>query len=220
MEENKKTPSKVDLIKTIVGIVLCVIFGFILICNVVIIVKGAMNDDEPPSIFSVTPLVVTSGSMSGKDPGHIEVGDLIFLEKVAYKDLNEGDVITFKDGGSYTTHRIIGWDDEVGGYITKGDANNTEDSHRVVEKSLVGRVTGRVPVIGNVILFLQKPLGMILCVGVPLAAYIGLDVFFRMKAEKQKTAAADDKTAALEAELERLRALAGEKAQNPEDKGE
>lgn len=218
MEENKKTPSKVDLIKTIVGIVLCVIFGFILICNVVIIVKGAINDDEPPSIFSVTPLVVTSGSMSGKDPGHIEVGDLIFLEKVAYKDLNEGDVITFKDGGSYTTHRIIGWDDEVGGYITKGDANNTEDSHRVVEKSLVGRVTGRVPVIGNVILFLQKPLGMILCVGVPLAAYIGLDVFFRMKAEKQKTAAADDKTAALEAELERLRALAGEKT--PEDKGE
>ena len=79
MEENKTQATKADLIKTIIGIALCVVFGFILICNIIIIVGGALNEERPPAVFGITPLVVTSGSMSGDAPDHIEVGDLIFL---------------------------------------------------------------------------------------------------------------------------------------------
>ena len=226
--EEKKNTQKSELVKTIIGIALCIIFGFMLVCNMVIIVKGAMSDERPPSIFGTTPLVVLSGSMSGDAEGHIEIGDLVFLEDAAWADLKEGDVVTFKDGGAYTTHRLMRWEKDFeykdkdgnvlyGGWVTKGDYNNGEDSHRLVEASYIGRVTGRVPFIGNVILFLQTPLGMILCVGVPLALYIGIDIFLRKKADKSKVAAAEDKTteledknAALMAELERLRALAGE----------
>ena len=228
--EEKKDTQKSELMKTIIGIVLCVVFGFMLVCNMVIIVKGAVNDDRPPSIFGTTPLVVLSGSMSGDADGHIEIGDLVFLEQAAWADLKEGDVVTFKDGGAYTTHRLMRWEADFeyedkegnklyGGWVTKGDYNNGEDSHRLVEASYIGRVTGRVPWIGNVILFLQTPLGMILCVGLPLALYIGIDIWLRKKADKSKVAAAEDKTteledknAALMAELERLRALAGEQA--------
>ncbi len=235
--EEKKKMQKSDLIKTIIGIVLCVIFGFMLVCNMVIIVKGAVNDERPPSVFGTTPLVVTSGSMSGDADGHIEIGDLVFLEDAPWSELKEGDVVTFKDGGAYTTHRLVRWEADYeypdknnegvtlyGGWVTKGDYNNGEDSHRLVEASYIGRVTSRIPWIGNVILFLKEPLGMILCVGVPLALYIGIDITLRKKADKTKVAAAEDKTteledknAALMAELERLRALAGEQANAPSD---
>ena len=122
-DEKKQVKTKADLTKTIIGIVLCVVFGFILICNMTIIIKGVVNPDEPPAIFGTRPIVVLSGSMSGEEDGHIEIGDLVFVKDVKFSDLKLGDVVTFKDGGSYTTHRIIGADEK--GIITKGDSNNT-----------------------------------------------------------------------------------------------
>ena len=212
MEENKVTSTKADLIKTIIGAALCVIFGFILICNIIIIVGGALNEERPPSVFGVTPLVVTTWSMETNDPNSIKKGDLIFLENVAYADLEIGDVITYKDAGSYTTHRIVGWDDEAQGFITKGDSvyNTSEDVPRITEDMVVGRVTANVHGIGDFILFLKKPEGMLLCIGLPIALYIGVDIFFRLREEKKKAAVKDDEKAAMQAELERLRALAGE----------
>lgn len=202
MEEKKQERTRADLIKTIVGIILCVIFGFVLICNLTLIIKGVVNPDEPPAIFGRRPIVVLSGSMSGDEDGHLEIGDLIFVKDCEFSDLKNGDVVTFKDGKSYTTHRVIGSDDN--GLITKGDANNTEDTRRLTEKNLLGIVTGRVAKIGNFALFLQKPLGMLLVVGLPLLAFIAYDIIRRqMQAKKE-----GDKTAELEAELERLRALA------------
>ena len=202
-EEEKKQKTKADLIKTIIGITLCVIFGFVIICNLTLIIKGVVNPDEPPSIFGRRPIVVLSGSMSSDLEGHLEVGDMIFVKDIEFSELKKGDVVTFKDGGAYTTHRVMGWNED-GSIITKGDANNTEDHRRLVEESLVGVVTGRVPFIGNVALFLQKPLGMFLVVGLPLAAFIVYDILRRQKELKKE----NDKTSELEAELERLRALA------------
>ena len=208
-EEKKQERTRADLIKTIVGISLCVIFGFVLICNLTLIIKGVVNPDEPPSIFGTKPIVVLSGSMSGDEDGHIEIGDLIFVKEIDFSELENGDVVTFKDGKSYTTHRIIGEDER--GLITKGDANNGEDQRRLVEESLVGIVTGRIPKIGNLVLFLQKPLGMLLVVGLPLIAFITYDIIRRQMQAKKDGA----KTADLEAELEKLRALAAASGNAP-----
>ena len=193
----------------IVGIALCVILGFILVCNLTIIIKGSVNPDTPPSVFGITPLVVLSGSMSGEDDGHIEIGDLVFVTKAEYSELSIGDVVTYRDGKSFTTHRIIGVDDE-GYFTTKGDANNTEDKRPLLEENLIGRVVGRIPKIGDFALFLQTPLGMVTFVGLPLLAFVLYDVIRRQLAAKKT----GDKTAELEAELARLRALAGD-AQAP-----
>ena len=75
------------------GLVLCVLFGLMLICNLVIIIKGAINPDRPPSIFGVTPMVAKSDSMSGSGEGHIEEGDLVFVGPADPETLKEGDVI-------------------------------------------------------------------------------------------------------------------------------
>ena len=204
MQQAAEKEKKLNKIKTIAGLVICVILGFVLICNLTIIIKGSIDPDTPPSVFSITPLVVLSGSMSGDAEDHIEVGDLIFITDIEYSELKIGDVVTYRDGKSFTTHRIVGVGED--GFVTKGDANNTEDSRPLTEEKLIGIVKGRMPAVGNFALFLQTPLGMVVFVGLPLLAFVLYDVIRRQLYSKKE----GNKTAELEAELERLRALAGE----------
>ena len=208
MDKEKKSSLQKAL--TVIGAVLCVIFGLMLLCNLTIIVKGTVDPDVPPSVLGTTPLVVLSGSMSGDAPDHIEVGDLILVGKAEPARLEVGDIIAFMQGKSVVTHRIVeiqtGEDGKLQ-FLTKGDANNAPDQQPVSEDALVGILKGRIPKVGDFALFMQTPLGMVIFIGVPLAAFIIYDIIRR-----QRYAAKENKrTAELEAELERLRTLAGEK---------
>ena len=208
--KTKTSPGKTAV--TVVSILACVLLGLMLICNIAIIVKGTLQPDTPPSVLGVTPLVVLSGSMSGDAPDHIEVGDLIFVDKAEPQDLKVGDVIAFKEGGVVVTHRIIDIQRSAEGKLlfhTKGDANNAPDLLPTPQDRLVGVYMGRIPKVGDFAIFLQTPLGMILFIGFPLIAFIIYDILRR-----QRYAAREEKkTAELEAELARLRALAGEKGE-------
>ena len=193
-----------------IGLILCVVFGFMLICNLTIIVKGTLYPEKPPSVLGVTPMVVLSGSMSGDAEDHIEIGDLIFVGNAEPDELQTGDVIAFMDGEVVVTHRIIeiqtGEDGKLE-FTTKGDANNAEDLRPVTEDNLVGIYQLRIPKVGDFALFLQTPLGMVLFIAVPLMAFIIYDLLRRRHYANKES----KRTAELEAELERLRALAGEK---------
>ena len=208
--DNKKANSAPHKILTVIGIVLCVIFGFMLICNLTIIIKGTIDPERPPAVLGTTPLVVLSGSMSGDAPDHIEVGDLIFVGKAEAEDLEVGNIIAFMQGKSVVTHRIIEIQTGENGellFYTQGDANNAPDQRPVTENELVGIYKGRIPKVGDFAMFMQTPLGMVIFIGIPLAAFIIYDIIRR-----QRYAAKENKrTAELEAELERLRTLAGEK---------
>lgn len=214
-KENRRAGHSQKLL-SVIGLALCVIFGFMLICNITIIVKGTVAPERPPAVFGVTPMVVLSGSMSGTAEDHIEAGDLIFVGKVDPVELAVGDIIAFmeRNSVSVTTHRIIEITEDESGervYVTKGDANNMEDQVPVTDDRIVGIYKARIPKVGDFALFLQEPLGMILFIGVPLLAFIIYDIIRRQRMASK----ADAKTSELEAELERLRKLAGEKADEP-----
>lgn len=207
-DKQKRTPAQKAL--SVIGLVLCVVFGFMLICNLTIIIKGAIHPETPPSVLGTTPMVVLSGSMSGTAEDHIEVGDLIFVGKAEAEELAVGDVIAFMEDGAVITHRIIEISEAEDGtlqFTTKGDANNAADRAPVTEENLVGIYKTRIPKVGSFALFLQTPAGMLIFIGVPLVAFIVYDLICRRREKKQKQEAAED----LQAELERLRALAGEK---------
>ena len=171
----------------IIGAVLCCIFAVILVCNLTIIIKGVANPRIPPSVFGVTPMVVQSGSMSGNAEDHIEVGDLIFTVNPDTDKLKAGDIISFMDGNIAVTHRII----------------------------VFGLYKGRVPGLGDFAMFLQKPLGMAVFIGIPVCAFIICDIVRRQRSSGKR----DKETEELKAELERLPAAAGEKNPEKEDGG-
>ncbi|MGI5906946.1 MAG: signal peptidase I, partial [Candidatus Pararuminococcus gallinarum] len=183
-------------------------FGILFVCNLTIIIKGTLNTEKPPSLLGVTPMVVLSGSMSGTQEGHIEVGDLIFVVNEEPEQLEIGDVIAYINEGTTVTHRITAIDtgeDDGLIFTTKGDANDAEDTEDVTEEQIIGVYQGRIPKVGDFALFLQKPLGMLLFIGIPLLAFIVYDILRRQRYANCEKA----KTEEMEAELERLRSLSG-----------
>ncbi len=210
MKGRKKTRSgtaRPARLGTAVGALVCGVLGVLLICNLAILVQSAFSREKPPSILGVTPMVVLSGSMSGQQEGHIEVGDLVFARRVDPQSLQVGDVISYMADGSAVTHRITSistGEDGLLQFTTKGDANNAEDTQPVSQEQLIGRFAGRLPRVGDFALFLQQPLGMLLFVGVPLAGCLAYDAISRRRAARET-----------EQELSRLRALAGVGGQGP-----
>lgn len=193
--------------ETVAGAVLCAVFSFLLVCNVTIIVKGTLHPETPPTVLGVAPMVVLSGSMSGTAEDHIEVGDLIFTTKPDTEALQVGDVVAFKDGNVVVTHRIVAVTADESGkkqFITKGDANNTEDP-AIYPDSVIGVYRGRIPKLGDFALFLQKPLGMAVFIGIPVCTFVIGDVIRRRKQAQHS----DEETARLREELERLKAASG-----------
>ena len=214
----KSKARPIHRVMTIIGILLCVVFGFLLICNLTIIIKGSIDPSRPPSIMGTTPMVVLSGSMSGDAEDHIEAGDLIFVGKADPEELKVGDVIAYmeEDSTSVVTHRTIEIktaEDGTPFFITKGDANNVEDDTPVTVDRLIGIYQFRIAGVGNFALFLQTPIGMLLFIGVPLLAFIIYDILRRQHyANKEKK-----NTQALEEELERLRAAANKQSEAGQD---
>lgn len=189
-----------------IGAIFCAALSLLLVCNLTLILKGAVNPDSPPSVFGVTPLVVLSGSMSGEREGHIETGDLVLVRGADPNALAVGDVIAFRSEGTTVTHRITAVSEAEDGsplFTTKGDANNAEDTEPVAARDVVGVYLLRVPGLGDFALFLREPLGMLLFIGVPLFAFLIYDILRRQRSARRE----DARTAELEAELSRLREL-------------
>lgn len=205
---SKKIKSKPNRFLSVIGIFLCIVFGVVLACNLTIIIKSNISPDEPPSVLGITPFTVVSGSMSGDREGHLEVGDLLLVQKVEAAELKEGDVISFIAGGSVTTHRIVKISKVSGQlqFTTKGDANNSNDQAPVTEEQLVGRYLLRIPKIGEFALFLREPMGMVLFVVVPLVLFLFADVLARRRKEEREDERKSEPSA-LELEVAQLRAM-------------
>ena len=188
----------------VVGAVLCCIFAAMLVCNLTIIIKGVVNPEIPPSVFGVTPMVVQSGSMSGDAEDHIEVGDLIFTVKPDIDELKIGNIVSSMEGNVAVTHRIVDITTDADGnrsFVTKGDANNTEDP-AIGADAIFGIYKGRVAKLGDFAMFLQRPLGMAVFIGIPVCAFIVYDIIRRQRSSGR----ANRENEELRAELERLRA--------------
>lgn len=104
---------------------------------------------------------VLSGSM---EPTY-HTGSLIYVKSVDYKELKDGDVITFMlDEDTVATHRIVGVvpdeeDPSVLRYRTKGDANSSEDGSLVHYKNIIGTPVFSIPKLGYVANYIQHPPG-------------------------------------------------------------
>ncbi len=155
-------------ITSIIGIILCILILPFLIVNVTLLVSSEINPDVPPSIIGYTPLLVESGSMSP----YFSVNDLIIIHNGSENEVyDKGDVICFKSGDSYVTHRIVDKKINENGelvYTTQGDANNTPDAQPVNSSQILGSCATSIKGLGGVLMFIQTPVGMIYCVILPV----------------------------------------------------
>ncbi len=198
-----KSTTKTGIIWNIVCVLVCIILIPFIACSIYLSVATRKNPDKLATIFGVTPVVVLSGSM---EPVFYE-GDLIYLETVDVDDLKaKEDIVCFKDGESFVTHRITRIEivDGEKRFYTQGDFNDSEDKNYILADQIQGKYKGRVPKLGAVILFIQDPYGLVLTMILLLLLYIAGELIIEIL-EKRKT----NKT--LLVEIERLKALLEEK---------
>lgn len=124
-------------------------------------------------LFGYQYMIVRTGSMEPT----LHVFEMVILAPTEFKDVEVGDIVTFKSVGEGTvtfTHRVHGFT-ETGELITAGDANIDSgtgkielDKSTVPESRYVGKVVGDIYSVGLIIMFLKENIieaGLILVIG-------------------------------------------------------
>lgn len=174
---------KSNISKYLKGFVIFILV-IILIINLSVIIKTNVSPNKVPDIFGYKPFIVLSGSMEDQ----INVGDLVIVKEVDANILKEKDIIAFRTAdGFVTTHRIINVikkENDVC-FETKGDNNNTKDDVVVCSSNIEGKYHSKIAKLGNIILFIQEPLGFIIMMLVIFIICILIHMFANRKTTKQ-----------------------------------
>ena len=193
----KNNHKKTNIILNILKIFFLTIAIVIVLVAGVIIYKANTNPDKVPDIFGYKPMIVLSGSMETS----IYTGDLVFVKIVDTDTFQVGDIVAFRnEKNTVTTHRIIEIVNENGQkyFRTKGDANNAEDANLVSMDDVEGIYTFRIAGLGNFLMFMKEPIGLILVLLVILV--VGLLWLYLVNKKDEKKQKEEDEKDRLEFE--------------------
>ena len=143
------------LLKKICNIILdilIVIFGLILIVTIYNDVQVKAFNKDYADFFGYTSFEVQTGSMVPA----VNINDLVIVKIDDSPRIN--DIITYKKGNSFITHRVIESYRET--YVTKGDANNTKDES-IKKSQIVGKVVKVIPNFGAIRKTLLNPVVLV-----------------------------------------------------------
>ena len=114
-------------------VVIAILFCLYSVFTIKVLHKPYVN------IFGYSIFEVVTGSMKNS----INVGDAVLVK--INSEYNVGDIVTYRSGEDYITHRII--KDDGASVITKGDANNVNDNP--IDKNMIlGKVIKIIPELG------------------------------------------------------------------------
>ncbi|MGG1660498.1 signal peptidase I [Brevibacillus sp. NRS-1366] len=146
---------------------------------------GKMNGGKT-TLFGNEIMVVLSGSMAPT----FNTGSIVAVKPMKFEEVKKGDIVTFKNEDNLTvTHRVM--EINNGKLITKGDANNGNDSIPVTADRLIGQVQYSVPFIGYLIDFIQSKVGMLVFLGIPGIYLIVSQIWKLFKLMKEAEAPAN-----------------------------
>lgn len=147
----------------------CIVIAIFIILFIFSFMIEGYDYNKVPVLGKYKLMHVLTGSMSPA----IEAGDIILTKAVDFKDLKEGDIITFRVGyRTLITHRIVRVNNN-GSFVTKGDANNTEDIDLKIDKTnIIGKYFFKIPKGGYILRFIQSPAGLIIFILIPAAILI------------------------------------------------
>ena len=144
--------------------------NILFITAVIIIIAAAICQ-----ITNLRPVVVLSGSMEPE----LKTGSMAFID-TKDKDIEKGDVISFKNGDVLVSHRVTEITED--GYKTKGDNNDDEDEGMVRKENVEGTVLFSVPGMGYFLKTKALPAGIVITL-----LYLIMKVIYREREyEKNK----------------------------------
>lgn len=86
-------------------------------------------------------------------------GDLIVVRETPPAQIRVGDIVAYRSAGAVVVHRVITVRRDAGGsfaFVTKGDAPSLAEDPPFPAERLLGRVCGRVPLLGGIVTVLGR----------------------------------------------------------------
>lgn len=166
-----------NLFKKICNIILDIligIFGLILIVTIYNDIQVKVFNKDYADFFGYTTFEVQTGSMIPA----ININDLVIVK--LDKSPKIKDIITYKKGESFITHRVVEAYKET--YVTRGDANNTKDE-AIKKEQIVGKVVKIIPNFGTMRKTLLNPIVLITLIA---TIFIISKLFSKPKKKKEK----------------------------------
>lgn len=192
------------IITCILKVIIMILLTIIIFFNSVIIVDGLIHKGEVPSFFGWKPFIVSSGSMESK----LYMGDIAIVKEVDVRELEVGDIIAFQESPNFiVTHRIIEKITDEDGqikFITKGDNNNATDLEQVLVSQLEGKYITKISKLGNLLLYMQTPIGTIISISIPIIILLILYVIENRNNSKYMKKQ-QDQNEVLKQEIEKLK---------------
>ena len=141
-----------------------------------------------PLAFGFKTYIVQSGSMEPEIP----TGSLVYVDtNVDTASLAVGDVIAFDHGKIDITHRIAEIDPGTGEFITKGDANGSNDPDSVAPSQVIGKTVLAIPSLGYAeAFFLEHRVLLVIALALVNAA---LFIAAHLASKKSNTAPKQDR---------------------------
>ncbi|MBC8571215.1 signal peptidase I [Zongyangia hominis] len=164
-------------LKILRGLVI-VLLCLVLLVNLWLLAARFLLRQDLPKLFGYSQAIVVSGSMEPT----FSVGDMVVFKKREQYEMQ--DVVIFRQGGSFVTHRIVGTAE--GGFITQGDANNAKDQDILDPKQIEGAMVAIIPWVGGVISFLRTPLGLLILILTGFALIEGPQITAKLKKNKRE----------------------------------
>ena len=169
------------------------------------------------SLFGWLPCIVLSDSMQDT----FQSGDVILVRQTPAGQIQPGDIIAFTsidpaNQGEIVTHKVRSVNAD-GSFTTYGTFTGQDDAYSALPEHLLGRYRFRLPGLGRFFQYLKTPQGYVTLVLIPFLGVIfvqavhfwyALHKLRRMDKQDQRRAleAERRKSAAMQAELDRLRA--------------
>lgn len=143
------------------GVVLALILALLGV-DLYVVQSTVFLHDAMPMPFGYGASVVLSGSM---EPA-ISAGDLIIVREE--DNYAVGDAIVFRDGASFTVHRLKSIDGEE--FVTRGDANDTDDAP-IRAADVKGKVVKCLKGAGNLVSAVRSPIGIVVTLGLAVLLF-------------------------------------------------
>ncbi len=118
----------------------------VVVAAVLVAVAGLVFLAIAPRLVGFQGHVVVSGSMEPR----LSPGDVVLTRPVLPQDLQPGQVLLFPDpegADRLVLHRLVSFDAR-GDLVTRGDANQSNDTTHVPARSVIGEAQVRVPYVG------------------------------------------------------------------------
>lgn len=158
----QKEKQRIHAILRVISAILYIILIPIIIFNFILIIKSFIEPNEIPDFFGYKTFVIVSGSMEPT----IMTEDAILVKEVPQNQIKNNDIISFSQGETVVTHRVIGIVEENGvtKYKTKGDNNNAEDKEKITYEQIEGKYQFKIKQFGIVTEILKSKITFVILI--------------------------------------------------------